>query len=399
MAAAEGMTRRDMAIATAAYLLTILSMATVGVIVPSMGRYATALSTTPAAIGFAISLFSVPSAVLATLGGGLIDQIGAKRALLLSAAAAIAGDILAHAAPNLPLFDVALLLAGIGFAGISVAAPALLMHMLAGGERIRAMSLWSTYAPTGFAIGLLIATPFADGAGWRSAMLVHAGLMALALGLGTMLLPAAAAGEARAGQPIVRRLTQTLAIFRDGPVVRLAIAVALPNAVSYGTSLVAPSYLARVHDISVAASSGMVAFAKIFAMIVGGTMMGALLARRVSSLLLFAIMAAVGVAAQFLLYLPASGFPLATCALILWLFAFGGMSGTAMAMLPAVVGDPTRNGAASGLVGQFISIASFLAPSVYFAMAWWPGFVLIAVAGLAVALAALPAGRRRVAPA
>lgn len=370
------------------YLLTILSMATIGVIVPSMANFSARLAASQAEIGFAIALFSVPSAVLATIGGGLIDQIGPKRALLLSAAIAVAGDGIAYGTTSLFVFDIALLMAGVAFAGISVAAPALLIGVLQGGARIRAMSFWSTYAPTGFAIGLLLAAPFADGADWRMAMLAHAALIGVA-GIAALALPAHISTE-RVRQSAAARVADMFSVLRELPVVRLAIAVALPNAISYGTSLVAPSYLAEVYDLSVAASSSTVAFAKIFAMIVGGLAMGHLLARNVSSRLLFAGMAAIGILAQWLLYMPASGFPLATCALIVWLFAFGGMSGTAMALLPSVIRDPARGGAASGLVGQFISIASFAAPSIYFAMPWWPGFVLIAGAGLAVALLALP---------
>jgi MFS family permease len=388
---ADGMSRRALAITGIVYLLTVLSMATVGLIVPSMDNLAVRLSASKAEIGFAIALFSIPSAALATIGGGVIDQIGAKRAMLISAAIAVAGDILAYAAPSLLLFDLGMILAGIGFAGISVAAPALLMDALDGGERIRAMSLWSTYAPTGFAVGLLLAAPLVDGPHWRVALLLHAALMLAGLTAVALVLPAPTGGQA--ARSAGRHLADTLAIFRDGPVLRLAIAVTLPNAVSYGTSLIAPSYLAKTYHISLAASSGTVAFAKIFAMIVGGVVMGALLARRVSSLLLFGVTAAIGVAAQIMLYLPGSGLLPATCALIVWLFAFGGMSGTAMAMLPQVVRDPARKGTASGLVGQFISLGSFAAPSIYFAMEGWIGFVLIAAAALGLAAVMLPARR------
>ncbi len=53
-------------------------------------------------------------------------------------------------------------------------------------------------------------------------------------------------------------------------------------------------------------------------------------------------MAALGALAQIVIFLPASGITLATGALILWLFAFGGMAGGAMTLLPTVVRDPAR---------------------------------------------------------
>src|SRR6185312_12979455 len=148
-------------------------------------------------------------------------------------------------------------------------------------------------------------------------------------------------------------------IFRVPGAVRLGIAIALPNAVSYGTSLAIPSFLARAHHLSIATSSASVASAKLAALVVGGVGMGYLLSRNVRARTLFAIMVVIGIVAQGVLFLTTSSIMLATAALVLWLFAFGGMSGGAMTLLPVVVRDPTRHGAASGLVNQCISVASF----------------------------------------
>jgi hypothetical protein len=78
-------------------------------------------------------------------------------------------------------------------------------------------------------------------------------------------------------------------------------------------------------------------------------------------------------------------------ALIVWLFAFGGMAGGAMTLLPTVVRDPARSGAASGLVNQFISLASFAAPSTWLALYSGVQYVLLAAACLVVSFIALPA--------
>ena len=102
-------------------------------------------------------------------------------------------------------------------------------------------------------------------------------------------------------------------------------------------------------------------------------------------------MVAIGLLAQTILYLPASSLTLATFALILWLFAFGGMAGGGMTLLPTVVRDPARRGAASGLVNQAISIASFATPSTWLALHSGMQYVLLATACLLVSLIALPA--------
>jgi hypothetical protein len=178
-------------------------------------------------------------------------------------------------------------------------------------------------------------------------------------------------------------------------VLRLAVATAIPSALSYGTSLVAPSYLANVHGVTMGASATTVAIAKAFAMVLCGLATGWLLARNTNSLRLFALLVGAGIIAQFGIFHPLSGYWLATAGLVLWLIAFGGASATAMSLLPSVIRDPAHSGAASGAIGQLTSIFSFMAPAIYFGMEGWVGFVAIAAAGLLISLAALPAWNAR----
>ena len=372
------------------YALTTLSMATVGVLVPFMAHLSFILHASPAQIGIAIACFSLPSAILATVGGAVIDAVGVRRAIVVSGLYAMCGDALACAAPSIAPFDLALLLCGVAFAGISVAAPAMIVEAMAGAPQIRAMSFWSTYAPTGYAMGLLMTVPFLAGDGWKAAMLVHGVLMAIGTA-SAMALPSPVRRPAAAAPRARLSLRGLGAIFRDGPTLRLGIAVALPNGISYGTSLVAPTYLARAHDVGLAASSTTVALAKIFAMIVGGVVTGQLLARQINPRRLFLALAGLGCIAQVLLYAPASSFAVAAGALIVWLFAFGGMAGGAMAQLPLVVGDRAHTGLASGLIGQLISVASFCAPPLYFGLTNWVGYCAVALVGLLVSAWAIPA--------
>jgi predicted MFS family arabinose efflux permease len=126
----------------------------------------------------------------------------------------------------------------------------------------------------------------------------------------------------------------------------------------------------------------------------GGVVVGHLLVRGLPGRSLFVGIILMGMVAQALIYLPASPFLLAIAALIVWLFAFGGISGTTMALLPTLVADPRRSAAASGVVNQAISIFSFLTPSLYFSFDRWSAFVGLALAGLAICIFALPIGRR-----
>jgi MFS family permease len=379
-----------LALTALAYLPAVLSMMTVGIVVPFIAALGRDLSATGAELGLAIALFSMPTAVLATLGGGLIDRYGVRRSMLIAGTTSTLASLLASQTHSLAAFDGAMLVSGLGFGGICISAPSLIIRALNDGARIRAMSFLSTFAPTGYAAGLLLAAAFVGAGDWRTALRVHAVIMALTVGAMARFLPRLGAGSGERREPARRSIAEMISVLREPRALRLGIAVALPNALSYGTSLVAPSYLARVHGMSLAASSATVALAKITAMVIGGLSMGYLLSRSVSTTALFATMAAIGAVAQVVLFMPASGMTFATAALILWLFAFGGMAGGAMTLLPSVVRDPSRSGAASGLINQFISAASFATPPTWLALHDGGQFMGLAFACLLISLIALP---------
>jgi hypothetical protein len=80
---------------------------------------------------------------------------------------------------------------------------------------------------------------------------------------------------------------------------------------------------------------------------------------------------------------------------MLWLFAYGGQCGVCMAMMPMLATGELLGGALAGLVNQVISIASFLTPTIYFALPGWAAFVGVAVVGSLISLLALPGQRAR----
>jgi predicted MFS family arabinose efflux permease len=388
----QATTGQALALTAMAYLPAVLCMMTIGVVVPFIDTLTRDLGVGPAQIGLSIALFSFPTAILATISGSLIDKYGVRLSILVAIVISVLGSGLASRAPSLLLFDGAMLLCGLGFGGTCVAGPCLLIATLEGRARTRAMSFFATFAPSGYAAGLLLAVPFSATGGWRSALLTHATILLASFVVLLWCLPRGRyvgndKRPARSWEGIV-------SVIRDWRVLRLAVAVALPNVVSYGTSLAAPSYLSRVHHLTIGTSSAAVATAKIIAMVIGGLSIGQLLSRALSASLLFGVMVVIGVLAQLMLFFPGSGITLSTCALVIWLFAFGGMSGGAMALLPNVVRDPGRSGAASGLVNQFISVGCFAAPSTWLSLQNWTQYVLIAAGCLLVAFVALPAPSR-----
>jgi predicted MFS family arabinose efflux permease len=379
------------------YLFGVVSMALIGILSALALRITSDLHVRPSAIGLTIALFSLPSAAMATLGGGVVDRIGPRAALLIAASLIVLADIVLALAPSLLLFDLGMLLMGAGFVGLVIGVPATMMAVLSGTLRTRAMAFWSTYGPTGFSLGLLMTIPFTGLLSWRFALVAHGCLM-LALGLAALLLlPHVPRVGTIAGASAQARIARLFVAVRDPAAVRLAVAIAMPNMISYGTSLIAVTYISRVHGVSLAASATTVAVAKIVAMLLGGTLMGSLLANGVAPRHLFKFVIVGGVIAQALLYFPASPLPVAVAGLMLWLFAYGGQCGVCMAMMPTLATGDLMGGALAGLVNQVISLCSFLTPTIYFALSGWTAFVGVAVVGSLISLLALPVQRARAA--
>ncbi|MBB6253184.1 putative MFS family arabinose efflux permease [Nitrospirillum iridis] len=382
------------------YGIGLGSMSLVGILSPLTLRITADLQAPAAAIGLTIALFSLPAAIMAMVGGGIVDRIGPRRALGLAAPVLAVADTVVFLARDLWLLDVGVLLAGMGYVGVLNGGAAMLMGGLDGATRTKAMALWSTYAPVGFSLGLLVAAPFTTAADWRLAPALHGAFMLLCC-VGTVFLPQVPPRKAD-GLPVRQQVARLFGALRRRDVLQLAVSAAMPSMISYGTSLVAATYLAKVHGVSLAASASIVAVAKIAAVLLGGTITGTLLARDFPPRILFTLMVGVGMVAQFLLFFPGSPLPLAVAGLMGWLFTFGALSGVCMAAMPLVAGPALGGGTVAGTVNQFVSLASFLTPTIYFASSAWGGYVAIALAGLAVALVALPGivgARRRVVPA
>ncbi len=371
----------------AVYGLTLGSMATIGVVVPQMQQLSSDLNASMADLGFAIGLYSLPAALFSIPLGAVIDRLGAKHALTIAALFALVADALIYSSGTLFSLQAGLAIAGIANAIIITAAPALLMTVLTGTQQVRAMALWSTYGPAGYALGLLIGAPFAGSADWRFAIICPMGLIAAAIVGAIVVLPNP--GRAASGGSRVS-LRQMLALFCDVTLLRISLAYALVAGLSYGSSLAAPGFLAKVYGVSMASSATAIAAAKIVAMLLGGVGMGWLLAGKHGRQAMFLFVCAFGLLAQFVLYFPGSGMLLATSAMIVWLFAYGAISATSFVALAEVNRDPARAGLAAGVIGQIGSLACVAAPSIYFAVEHWLSFVVIAAVGLALAALLFP---------
>jgi predicted MFS family arabinose efflux permease len=383
------------------YFYSLLCAASISKLVPIEAEIERAFRTTPAGVGVAISMIAVSSIFASTIGGGIIDRIGARRSIIGTSVFLVFCNILGFFSTSMFMLDVARLLEGIEFIGIIVAAPALIMATTTGRRQVQAMTLWSTYTPAGVGLGLLLAVPFAGTSAWRWMFIVHGALFAIATAFG-WLLPDVPREKARGSSRHKRASwTDFLEIYREWRPWKLSISNALLVSVGLGTSTVVPAYFARIHYVSVATSSSILA-AGYVPMIFAGIGAGYLLTRGIRPISIYIGITIAGVVSGLLLYAPWTSFPIAIVAIAIWLPCTGAAVAVLMALLPRVVRDPARGGAAMGLVGQVMAVGNFFTPPIYLALlpkGNWLAFVALVLSGWILSLAFIPAWKNGSAPA
>ncbi|WP_084360886.1 MFS transporter [Hydrogenophaga palleronii] len=368
------------------FACTVASMAVIGIMVALMMDLGEAFKVKGSDLGWAIAVFSLPSAIVAIFCGGVVDRFGGKQVSIASTLICVLGSIGTVYSNTFELLVLSLAVGGVGFTGISVAAPAVIVNASSGEQQIRFMSFWSTYPPVAFACGLLLGAPFATTGDWKTPFAIHAILMAV-LTAALFILP----NVKVTGSPHWKGQLKSFAeVLKQVDVIRLSIVVAVPAALAYGTGLVAPGYLAQTHGVSMGASAVTVAVVKGIAMIACGIVTGLIISRNFSKGLLFALLAVLGLVAQLMIFHPSSTFNIASASLFVWLVAYGGLGAIAMSLLSSVVRHPSQSGVASGMIGQMISILSFAVPATYFGMSGWTSYVSVAALGLALSVIILP---------
>lgn len=383
------------------YIYSVLCAASISKLVPIEGQIERAFHTTPAGVGVAISIIAVSSIFAATIGGGIIDRIGARRSIIGTSVFLVFCNVLCFFSTSMKMLDAARLLEGIEFIGIIVAAPALIMATTSGRRRVQAMTLWSTYTPAGVGIGLLLAVPFAGTSAWRWTFIVHGALFAIAAAFGWLLpeMPREAAEQSAQRQR--PGWADFLEIYREWRPWKLSISNALLVSIGLGTSTVIPRYFARIHHVSVATSSSILA-AGYVPMIFAGIGAGYLLTRGIRPISVYIGITIAGIVSGLLVYAPWSSFSLAMAATFVWLPCTGAAVAVLMALLPSVVRDPARGGAAMGLVGQVMAVGNFFTPPIYLALiprGNWLDFLALILSGWILSLAFIPAWKTRTATA
>ena len=382
----------------AVYLFGVLGVSTLSKMIPLISDLEHVLGASPAQYAFLLSLLALAPAILGAAGGALIDRVGPRRVLIASGLVGAVADLLYGFAPSIGAFQAIRVFEGLVMLGIFTSGPAMLMATTSGRRRVSAMTLWSTYTPTGFSLGLVLAGAFAGTPAWRWTFAVHGLLFAGAAILGLWLptpTPAEATGP-RLG--VTARFAELFSAYLQPAPLRLALAFGAVISLGLGVSTVTPSYLAHAHGLSIGAASDLLA-ASNFSMIGGAFLTSAWLGSGRRPRLLYIGLAAVGSAAGAALLDPATPFGLQIAALCLWLLVTGAGTAFALAVLPTVVADPRKGAAAAGLFSQVSSVVTLLTPPFWLAVfgggSGWAAFAGVIVAGWTLSVLLLPPGAGR----
>ena len=318
--------------------------------------------------GFALSCVMLPGALAGWSFGTLSERFGAKRiaaaGLLISAAASLAGGY----SNSFAMLVALRIVEGFGYSFLVIAGTVLAAQLMPGRSAF-ALSIWSSFAPIGFALGQWAGAFAAGDAPLPIIGAVHAAvLVAAALALQ---LCVAASSEWRQG-------ASSWSVIRHVPAQRTALAFGATCAVILAAVALTPVLLAGRTGIPVAEVASLTALAALPGL-AGRIAPGWLLGRGVTPFAVFfsaTVVAALSLAGAF-----ATSLWTALALFVVFQIAAGALPGLLSAMMPQVTPAPEQLGSLSGLCTQTVNLGNLLGPPLALA--------IYAAAGAAAALALL----------
>jgi predicted MFS family arabinose efflux permease len=370
------------------YLYGVLTSASLSKIIPLQGDFIAHAGMSAGSFALLIALVTIPSAILATIGGSFIDRIGARTALIVAAAIGVVVNAAYLLVQTMPAFQALRVSEGFIMVCAYSAAPALIMSTTLGPRRGRAMALWSTYTPVGISLGLALSGNFAGTENWRGGYAIHAALF-LVLAAASFLLPRPVA------PPGVRPRPAILDAYRQIGPLRLSLTFATLVFLGFGTNTVFPGWFAEQHAMTVGAASNVLAGINL-TMIIGGLLAGMLMARGLKDQSLFYAISILVIAVSAALYWPGIGQTQRIGALVAWMMLSGAAIAVVTSALPRVVRDASQGAAAAGLLSQLAALTTFVTPQIWLpilASGRWPLFIAVVAFGAVAGMLLFPPAR------
>ncbi len=363
----------------------LVTAATIGKLVPHIPWLAAAFDTSLGLAGLLVSAVMVPGALIGWALGVVVDRFGAKRVAIAGLALHALASASFRYADSFWALVALRVVEGFGYTLLIVAATVLVVRVSAARQRSVALSVWSSFAPIGFALGQW-ATAGVSGAD-RLAELgqAHAALLVAAAVLLGVLFPAdARARAATADRPAWGAL-------RYGPALRAAGAFGCATGVLLASVALAPIVLAPAAGLSVAETARLTALAALPG-IVGRFASGWLLGLRLAPLAVFASASVAGTASIVACLLAPIPLGLALFFFACFQICIGALPGVLSAMLPHVAPTPAQLGTVSGMASQMANVGNLIGPPLVlsvFAAAGAGAASMVLVASVALGLAAI----------
>ncbi|MCY1274611.1 Major Facilitator Superfamily protein [compost metagenome] len=368
------------------YLFGLAATSALGMMGPLVDDIGRTFAASGSVVGIAIAGQLLPLAFAGIPMGWLIDRIGPRPLLGVGVLCIAACSFVNGLLGSFGLLRVSLLLEGIALVAVLTAGQVMLMITTEGHRQVQALTLWSTVMPVGYALGLLLVSPFAGGAEWQSAFLLHAGVL-LVLALTVPLLPHV---RLRVGAG------SGFGVLRNVRVLRFGLGLSMSALAGIGTSAVGALYLNQVHGIELARSAQMMALASVSG-VAGSLLVGLLLTRGWPGLPIGVLVVLIALTGGVAFYVPWGWLAVAWGGAILQQLAVGGFIALTYALLPRALPDPGMAGTAAGMVGQITGIGATLSAPVFFAalaFGQWSYFLVILLIAWGGSLLLLPVWSR-----
>ncbi len=363
----------------------LVTAATIGKLVPHIAWLASTFDTSLGLAGLAVSAVMVPGALIGWALGAVVDRLGAKRVAI----GALALHALASAGfPYASSFGALVALRvveGMGYTLLIVAATVLVVRVSAARHHAVALSVWSSFAPIGFALGQWATAGVGGPDRLATIGLAHAAaLAAAAVALGLLLPAEEARARTRTDRPARSALLHT-------PALRAAASFACATGVLLASVALAPLVLASAAGLSVAETARLTALAALPG-IIGRFASGWLLGLRLTPLVVFAFASVAGTASILACLLAPIPLAFALVFFACFQICIGALPGVLSAMLPRVAPTPAQLGTVTGMSSQMANVGNLIGPPLVlsvFAAAGAGAASLVLVAAVALGVAAI----------
>lgn len=153
----------------------------VGKVPPVLSVMRQELGLSQVAAGWVASLFNGCGAVLGIMAGRVADRLGPRLVLAVCVGLLGLGSLMGGIAPTAGLLFASRFIEGIGFVGLIVAAPALVVAVSRPADRRLALGIWGIYMPLGMALAMALTPVLLEHMNWRGVWLLNVALTLLYL--------------------------------------------------------------------------------------------------------------------------------------------------------------------------------------------------------------------------